>query len=322
MTSAKVNLTLVGAFVLAGAASLVIALALLAGRSGPTDRYYTFYSNVAGLKYGSQVLYEGYPVGQVEQIDPVQEKGRLLFRVHLSVTRGWQIPEDSIARSEATGLLAPQTVAIAAGRSAKMLAPGGIITPGATNGLMSSVNSIATDVDQLTERALVPLVENLNQQVSVLGAIIDDDVRPLVHNTNKLMASAATQMPQILENANAASANLARISDRVGGFLDGERVQQLERMTASADQAVSNFKASSDEVREATRQGAPDVVASLRELRLSVESLSRRSEAISQNLETSTRNLQEFSREIRQSPGALLRRPQPRPADGPEAHEE
>lgn len=322
MTSAKVNLTLVGAFVLAGAVSLVLALAWLAGRSGPTDTYYTFYGNVTGLKYGSQVLYEGYPVGQVEKIQPIEQQGRMLFRIKMSVTRGWKIPEDSVARSEASGLLAPQTIAIAAGRSTRMLAPGDAITPGATGGLLSGISSIAGDVNQLTERSLLPLLENLNQQVTVLGSILDQEVRPLVHNTNRLMESAATQVPDILAKLDTTSSSLARVSGRIDGFFTEQRMQQLDRMAGNAEQGVADLRASSRQMQDATRQAAPDLVSAMRELRLSVEALSRRSEAIAQNVETSTRNLQEFSRQIRHNPGSLLRRPEAPRADGPEGARE
>lgn len=318
MTSTRVNLTLVGAFVLAGIFSLVAALAWLAGRQGPTDTYYTFYSNVTGLKFGSQVLYEGYPVGQVESIQPVQQQGRMLFRVKMSVTRGWRIPEDSVARSIASGILAPQTVAIVAGRSKRVLAPGGVITPGASTDLLASVASMAGDVNQVTERALLPLLDNVNRQVTVLGGILDREVRPLVHNTNLVMESASRQIPEILSNANTTSANLASASERVNTFLNEERMRSFDRMAGNADQAVSDLRSSSRQFQDATRQAAPDLVAALRELRLSVEAVSRRSEAIAKNLESSSRNLQEFSRHLRQNPGALLRQPETAQRDGPE----
>lgn len=318
MISARVNLALVGGFVVVGVVSLVLALAWLAGRQGPTDTYYTFYTNVSGLKYGSQVLYEGYPVGQVEKIQPIEKQGRVLFRVRMSVSRGWKIPEDSVARSEASGLLAPQTIAIAAGRSPRALKPGAAITPGATGGLLTGITSIAGDVNQLTERALLPLLENLNQQVTVLGSILDQEVRPLVHNTNRLMQSAATQVPSILAKVDATSTSLARVSGRVDSFFDDRRVQQLDQMAADAERAVADLRRSSRQLQEASTKASPDLAASMRELRLSVEALSRRSEAIAQNLETSTRNLQEFSRQIRHNPGSLLRRPEPPRVDGPD----
>jgi phospholipid/cholesterol/gamma-HCH transport system substrate-binding protein len=112
VTSFKVNFAVVGAFVLAGIVTLVVALAVLAGRTGPTDPYYTIYANVAGLKFGSQVLFEGYPVGQVDRVTPILDAGRPRFRVDLSIARGFAIPADSVARSEASGVVAPPPLAL------------------------------------------------------------------------------------------------------------------------------------------------------------------------------------------------------------------
>ena len=307
MTNGKWNLALVGGFVLLGLTSLVLTLALLAGRTGSTDDYYVVYANVSGLKFGSKVLFEGFPVGQVEQIEPYEEQGRMRFRVRLSVVEGWKIPEDSLARSVASGVLAPQTIDISAGSSPRALSPGGTIAGGGASGLMSTVAGLAGNVDELTEQALLPLLRNLDKQVTLLGTILQEDIRPLAQNSNKVMAAASKDVPMIL-------ANLERVSRRSEQLLSSQRVASLERTLDNADQTMLSLRKGSQQLEQA----APDALAALHELRLTLESLSRRSEAIAQNVESSTRNLQEFSRQIRRSPGTLLRAPEPPREDGPQ----
>ena len=56
---------------LAMVVGLVISISVLSGKTGATDLYYTRYDDATGLKYGTQVLYMGFPVGQVEAIRPV-----------------------------------------------------------------------------------------------------------------------------------------------------------------------------------------------------------------------------------------------------------
>lgn len=63
MNGGKLNYVVVGAFVLAMLVALVVSLAVLMGRTGATDDYYAVYRNVTGVKFGTQVLYEGYPIG-------------------------------------------------------------------------------------------------------------------------------------------------------------------------------------------------------------------------------------------------------------------
>lgn len=308
MINSKWNLTLVGGFVLLGIVSLVLTLAVLAGRTGNTDTYYTVYANVTGLKFGSKVLFEGYPVGQVEEIEPFEQQGQMRFRVRLSVVEGWKIPSDSIARSEASGLLAPQTVSIAAGLSPQPLQPGATITAGGMAGLMSTMQAMAGNVDALTEKSLLPLLANINRQVTLVGTVLQEDVRPLAQNTNKVMVAASAQLPEVL-------ADLSRISSRAERALTPQRLEALGRTIDNADHTMLSLRKGSSELEQA----GPELLVALRELRLSIESVSRRSESITQNLETSTRNLQEFSRQIRRSPGTLLRQPDPPREDGPPA---
>ena len=127
MQDSRINYVVVGAFVTGMIVALVVALSILSGRSGATDTYYTLYDNVTGIKYGTAVLYEGYQIGQVDTIEPTANSGvgaapgtnasakGVLFKVVLKVKRGWRIPEDSVARAAASGILSAMTVDIRGG---------------------------------------------------------------------------------------------------------------------------------------------------------------------------------------------------------------
>ncbi len=309
MTAFKVNLMLVGVFVMAAVVSLILVLATLAGRTGPTDEYYTEFGNVAGLKYGSQVLFEGYPIGQVESVEPSQNAGKARFRVSVSITSGWQIPEDSIARSVAPGLLAAQTISISAGKSSVMLKPGAMIPSGWSASLQDSFSSIAGNVDQLTERSLVPLVDNLNKQVTLLGEILDKDMHPLVANANRFMKTTADRWPVVMKNVETASNDLTGMSGQMNELLSDERIAALDRLITNLDKTAINMQKATTELEKLTQQGGPDLKAALRDLRFTTEAVSRHAESFSSNLDSAALNLQEFSRSIRQNPSLLLRSP-------------
>lgn len=311
MINSKLNLTLVGGFVLLAVGSLVLVLAVLAGRTGNTDTYYTVYGNVSGLKFGTQVLFEGYPVGQVEEVEPTVQDGRMLFRVRMSVAEGWKIPQDSVARSEASGVLAPQSIVIIAGRSPTALKPGDTITPGGMGGLLSTVQGLAGNVDEITDRALLPLVENINRQVTLLGRILDEDLRPLARTTHQAMTAVSRDLPPILHNAR-------EVSERADRFLSPQRLAAMERMIDNADRSMASLRQTSERIDQLSRDAGPEALVALREFRLSMESLSRSADGISQNLDSSARNLQDFSRQIRRNPGVLLRGSEtPVRVDGP-----
>ena len=133
MRKHSLNYVLVGLFVVAMLAAAVVSVALLSGRTGATDRYFVVLDNVADLKFGTQVRYEGYPIGQVERIEPFAEGGRMRFRIEASVRAGWRIPVDSVARIGSSSFLAAKTIDIQSGIKAELIAVGGEI-PGAVQG--------------------------------------------------------------------------------------------------------------------------------------------------------------------------------------------
>lgn len=307
MTSTKLNLALVGGFVLAGLLSLVLVLALLAGRSGKTDSYYTVYGNVAGLKFGSQVVFEGYPVGQVENIEPIQEATRTTFRVDLSITQGWKIPADSIARPVAPGVLAPQTISIVAGKSTQTLKPGDMIKPAGGVDLLSSISSAAGNFDELTDTGLLPLLENLNRQVSTLGEILEKDLRPMARDLNVIVKATAEHWPNIAARTDQAAAQLADASQRINQFASPERIASVDRMIDNVARTAESLRSASDKVDVLVKTGGDDLLVGLQDFRYLMSTLARYSEPIGTNADLSMRNFREFSSELRHNPGVLLR---------------
>ena len=67
MYNNRTNYILVGCFVIAMIVAAAGSVAVLTGRTGPTDRYFLSLDNVADIKFGTQVRFEGFPVGQVER---------------------------------------------------------------------------------------------------------------------------------------------------------------------------------------------------------------------------------------------------------------
>ena len=121
--------TLVGLFVLLGAAGLVF-LALKAANLGSFSAGDTYtltarFDNIGGLKARAPVRSAGVTVGRVSSIalDPKTYQGV----VHMEMERQMQFPLDSSARILTSGLLGDQYVGLEAGADEKNLAAGGII---------------------------------------------------------------------------------------------------------------------------------------------------------------------------------------------------
>ena len=59
MQNNRINYVMVGTFVTVMLIVFVLVISILAGSTGSTDKYFTVYDNVGGVKYGTLVFYEG-----------------------------------------------------------------------------------------------------------------------------------------------------------------------------------------------------------------------------------------------------------------------
>jgi len=203
MRDSRLNYILVGGFVLAMVAALILSIAILNGRAGSADEYFTRFMDTTGLKFGSKVFYMGYPVGQVEAIKPVLKDGRLRFEVSMSISRdfaGWRVPVDSVAQVKASGLLAAITIDIRAGNSDQGLKPGDWIRGAEKTDVLDAVAKTAAVVKQITVTSLKPLIENLS----------------------RLSGDLADRGPEIVDNFLDTSTEIRKVSERLTRILTPE----------------------------------------------------------------------------------------------------
>ena len=200
MRNDKRNYIVVGAFVIAMLAALILWIALLSGGMRPTDEYYIVYDNVMGLKTGAEILYEGFPVGHIEDISPEERGGRRAYRVDVSVKRDWPIPEDSVAEITAPGFLSAYVIDIQAGESQTLLEPGSEIQGQEAQAMLSAVNQVADEVLK----------------------VIEESVRPM-------LASLSEGAPGIVDNVDQFTAELNKTVDRINAVLAPANVERVGR---------------------------------------------------------------------------------------------
>jgi phospholipid/cholesterol/gamma-HCH transport system substrate-binding protein len=307
-----INYLVVGTFVLGIFILFMVVLYQITGRTGPTENYYVSYGRVEGIEKGRPVLYEGYPVGQVDAVEPIREGAGIRFRVTLAVKKDWKIPADSVAVVTKSGLLASVAINIEAGKSMTSLAPESVIQGEEAADLFSTINDVAADLRALSRDSLRPLLDNLNSKVDLLGGdlhgIMQDSLRPILDEQVKVIlrkVDKTTDQLNVLlgdrnvEHVNEILANLNSSSDNLRQLL-----ADLQTTRATLDRALTNIDGVVDENDE--------------DIRRTVYTISQHIEAVSHNLEASSRNMNEFSRQIRENPGLLLRNsPQPEDEKSP-----
>jgi phospholipid/cholesterol/gamma-HCH transport system substrate-binding protein len=313
MKSGKINYLIVGVFVITMVTALVVSIALLSGRTGPTDDYYAYYSNVTGVKFGTQVVYEGFPIGQVEQVIPQEKDGRMQFRVEFGITENWRIPDNSIVEIAAPGLLAAVTLSIKAGPSKTQLKPGAQVPSKERSDVFTVVSSVAGQFGDLMNTSIKPLLENVNNAVSTINKVIEqeglslfEDVRKVTNDLSELVGLMTRRVPKIADNIEQFSARLNVAANEFQKLMTPETRAKIESVIGNLDTATASMNALVSDLAQMAVGDDSDLRKTLNETRYIVESVSRHIDAINQNMDGAARNMYEFTRQIRQNPGLLL----------------
>ena len=282
MKHEKVNYLVVGSFVIAMIVALVISLAMISGRGGETESYNAYYESVAGLKYGTIVSYEGYQIGQVESVEPIQDNGKTRYKVTFGIREDWKVPSDSIAQITSSGLLGGISIDIKEGISKVSLKPGDTIHGQEGANLFAAVGGAAGDI-KLLIGDVRKFVRTLNEEAGLL-----DDAKSLL----KRLDNSAANLEGMFSKGNADNitemvSNLTSLSKQLDGTLS-----EVDNMVKSSSQLVNDNRA--------------DIQRSIRHLSASLEVVSEHIDTITYNLEGTSRNMNEFSRQIRENPGLLL----------------
>ncbi len=253
MRSDRINYLVVGSFVIAIIAGLTIAIALLTGRTGATDTYFTSYGDATGLKFGSQVLYMGYPVGQVEEITPVVESGRVSFLVQLAVNeefKNWQVPKDSVAQIRSAGLLAAVTIDIRAGESKETLKPGDHLSGLEQSDVFVAVTDAANTLKFLTENSIKPLIENLHAYVTNFGSVMDERGGDLITNLNILSKELASRSPELISKFIDLSDEIRHTSAQFRAVLSEDNAQKVGSVVDNMVRASENVVSLTEETKQ------------------------------------------------------------------------
>lgn len=287
MRDDKLNYVLVGGVVISMVAALILWIALVSGRTGATDDYHVFFDDVTGLKTGVEILYQGYRVGLIDDIQPREEGG---FRIDLSVRRGWPIPVDSLA-AISSGIFSAPVINIEAGESTELLAPGSRIPSTEAGDAFAAVGNVATNASRLIEERIDPILAEVSESVpEIIGNIekVSSEMKTTMQQINAVLGQEnVNRVASILENMDTAADDV------------NELIADMKTTRATLDGLLGKVDAM-------LQKDQGDVAVAVADLRYSLATLARHIDAIGTNLETTTRNLNEFSRQVRGNPGVLL----------------
>jgi phospholipid/cholesterol/gamma-HCH transport system substrate-binding protein len=159
--------TIVGLFVVASLAALLIMVLIIARQEGLWQNYLEYqavFKNISGLRVGSEVRLAGVVVGSVTNTT-VRSDGKILVTFEVLEKYRNQIRTDSVATIGMIGLLGDRSLDLAAGTPGKpVLPPGGLVEAEEPLNLQELMARAAPSLDaiQKTFTNLAKLTESMD----------------------------------------------------------------------------------------------------------------------------------------------------------------
>ena len=152
---------------------------------GRSRTYTAHYEQINGLQDAAAVVICGVKVGQVTGVKIDLENGGV--NVDLSIDKEYNIPTDSRAMMFSAGLMGGKSIEIKLGEATEYLKNGDAIQTGVT---LDMFDTLANELGDIKER-VATLLDNLNQTISGVDSLIDDNSKTItkaVANLNAVMS--------------------------------------------------------------------------------------------------------------------------------------
>ena len=152
---------------------------------GQSRTYTAHYEQVNGLQDAAAVVINGVKVGQVTGVELNFEQGGA--DVQLSIDSSIDIPTDSKALMFSAGLMGGKSIEIKLGEAKEYLESGDNIQTGITLDMFDTLTNELGDI----KAQVTTLLDNLNQTISGVDSLIDDNSKNLtktIANLNAVMA--------------------------------------------------------------------------------------------------------------------------------------
>jgi len=321
-----INYFAVGVFVIGMLATFFAVMYFITGRTGPSDEYIVYYDNVAGLKFGTGVFYEGFRVGQVESIEPVKNEEKTRYRLELSILRGWEIPDDSVAKVISAGLIAAPQIGITEGRSTIKVKPGGEIQGMAQQNMFAALSDAASEFQHLSHNGVMPLLDNLNARVSEISSHVvsfkKDELSPLIEKFDQQVnETILVEAAKLMQKLNASASQLEKTMsddnrekfesflghiDEVAVNLNSliSRIEQTRTQMNGVLTSLDSLTSGNSERVAKTLDNANQSVTEAKEM---MQSINSHLDSILYHTEGSARHMHEFTKAIRENPARLIR---------------
>jgi phospholipid/cholesterol/gamma-HCH transport system substrate-binding protein len=208
--------TIVGLFVVASLAALLVMVVIVAQQEGLFHEYVTYrtiFKNVSGLKAGSEVHLAGVTVGNVINTG-INPEGNIVVTFQVQKKYSDRIRKDSRSTIGFMGLLGDKSLDLTAGSLNNAPIP--------PEGLVTAVEPL--DITQLLARA-APSLEDLQKVISNLVSLTDALSEP-GSDTRQILA----EVRDIVSKVNAGKGSMGKLVNDPGLYRDtAEAMAQVRK---------------------------------------------------------------------------------------------
>jgi phospholipid/cholesterol/gamma-HCH transport system substrate-binding protein len=311
----KVNLPVVGAFVIVLTVALIAGLLWLASgnyQRTAYDPYETYMTeSVSGLNLNAAVRYRGVEVGRVRRI--MLAPGNVeQVRLTLDIERGTPVKTDTVATLQTQGLTGIAYVELKGGRKDS---PALISSPEQEVPVIVSAPSLM----ERLETAAPVLMANMTRTVDNLNALLDETNRTALRSTladlavltqtlakrSSVIDATLTDTARTMDHAARVSAQLPQMVQRFD-----RSAEALERMAADVSGASASARNTLDSARGALDGSRADLaqftgtaLPETRELVLELRGLTATMQRVVDEVERNPGVLLQGRRAVKRGPG-------------------
>lgn len=219
----------VGILTVSAVALFIFGYQFLKGRNlfNSNLTFYAVYENVEGLTKSAPVTINGLQVGNIDDIDFLDNSGRLIVKFH--VNEGFSFSSKSLASVYSTSLIGGKALAILPDFSNnKTLAKSGDTLKSAVDdGLQGKVM-----------KEFMPMKDKIENMVVTADSVMNDLHKTLNPRTRKSIENSLVELNKTL-------IQLQGLSSNANGFITENRTS-ISRTVKNLDKTTENFAAISD----------------------------------------------------------------------------
>jgi phospholipid/cholesterol/gamma-HCH transport system substrate-binding protein len=248
------NHVLVGTVTLLLLAGLLIFIVWLAGLSNKATKCFDIYfsQGVGGLNKGSQVNFQGVPVGQIEKISLLPDRPEFVW-VRVTVDAQTPVLQGTTAQIKGVGFTGVSEIAlegaVKGARPLTQIGPQGCpVIPASSGGLGALLNSAPELIDRIQR-----LTERLTELLSDKNQNSISDILENVDKTTKVLAERAPDLADAIGDARIAARNAGVAAERVGMLADSTNrlvneqgkpaAEDMRKAIAAVQRAADNLDA-------------------------------------------------------------------------------